>query len=152
MSSPPSKAVTAPRAVAGQVIAPQRMQEAAAKADALRKELHEAGKAEGKAEGLKIAGRYRDGALVCLGFVIGMMIGGLWVQSSFERGATTAAAVSNTTLQRVLPGGAPGPTVTAAEEYQRNAEAAREGCTVAQLRAGRRNCEGSPRQPADAPR
>lgn len=139
MAQPPQS--KAPVPIKGQVITPALLEASRARAEEERQRIHAEAHEKGKHEGLKIAGRYRDGALVCLGFVVGLMIGGLWVQSSFERGATTAAAVSNSTLQRIpFTAPPPSPSVTAAEDYQRNAAAAREGCSEAELRAGRRNC------------
>lgn len=142
MPSPPAQR-PAPRT--GQVIMPDRLATAKQAAEAERERIRAEAHEEGKHHGLRLAGRYRDVALIAISFVVGMVAGMGWSMSLQDRGAYTAAAITDRVLGRTVPD--PGSTlpppltnVHPADEYAANAEAAREGCTAEQLRAGRRNC------------
>lgn len=125
----------------GQVIPPEVRAAADAERERVRREAHE----EGKHHGLRIAGIYRDVALVSMGFVVGAVVGAALFLSVYDRGAVTAAAVADQILGRTIAD--PATTLPPAlevrdpgEAYRGNADAAREGCTPEELRAGRRNC------------
>lgn len=131
------------QAVSGQVIVPDKLaaakQAAEAERERIRREAHE----DGKHHGLRLAGRYRDVALFSMGALVGAALFGLYVASIYDRGAVTAAAVVDQVLGRtverpMLPAALD--VRDAAEDYEANTEAAREGCTDAELRAGRRGC------------
>lgn len=134
------------------MITPDRLAVAAARAEAERKRIHDEGHAKGKHEGLRLAGRYRDGALVAIGVLIGLAIGSFGAMSMLDRGAYTAAAITDRVLGRTVPPVSetlpPAPATRAPdEEYRANVEAARGGCTEAQLRAGIRRCGVEPGTP-----
>lgn len=102
---------------------PTKLADAKAAADAERARLRE----EGKHEGLRHAGRYRDGAMVSVGFIAGLVAGMLMAASMIESAAFNAGAVADRVLARtvepvVLP---PPPEAVSAEEYNANAEDAR---------------------------
>lgn len=142
-----------PRAVTGQIITPDKMASAKAAAERVRTEIHQEGFKAGKHEGLKLAGRYRDGALVAIGFVVGLMAGGVFAWSLAERGMYTAAAITDRTLARTVPAPEevlpPAPAVRPVDEvYEQNAARARGGCSDEQLRAGLRRCGVEPGAPA----
>lgn len=132
-----------------QVITPDRLQVAAERANAererIRKEAHE----DGKQHGLRLAGRYRDVAMVAIGFAVGFTMGAALIASVYERGAMGATAIVDQVIGRTVPdpnAALPPPLETRdpGAEYERNAARAREGCTAAELRAGRRECRNAP--------
>lgn len=124
---------------------PKNLADAKAAADAERARLRE----EGKHEGLRHAGRYRDGALVAVGFVVGLMAGMLVAATMIKDASWNAAAVADRVLARTVepPVFAPPPDAISAEEYNANAEDARaQACREGVRRACR---PGLP--PASAP-
>lgn len=128
------------------VVTPQAMADAKAKADAERAKLRE----EGKHEGLRLAGRYRDGALVAVGFIVGLMCGMMVAATMIKDASWNAAAVADRVLARTVepPTFAPPPATISAEEYNANAEDARaQACREGVRRACSRGVE-----PASAPR
>ena len=128
------------------VVTPQKLEEAKARAEAERAKLRE----EGKHEGLRLAGRYRDGALVAVGFVAGLMAGMLVAATMIKDASWNAAAVADRVLARTVepPVFAPPPDTVSAEEYNANAEDARaQACRDGVRRACSRGVE-----PASAPR
>lgn len=128
------------------VVASPKLEEAKAKAEAERARLRE----EGKHEGLRLAGRYRDGALVAVGFIVGLMCGMMVAATMIKDASWNAAAVADRVLARTVepPVFAPPPATVSAEEYNANAEDARaQACRDGVRRACSRGVE-----PASAPR
>lgn len=140
MPDPKTPALRAP----AQIIEPDKLKAAAARAQEERDRIH----AAGKHEGLRLAERYRTAALIAIGFIAGLGVGGLATASLFQTGMFSASAVADRVLGRTIEAPAipaqPLSVRDPAAEYERNAEAAREGCSPGQLMAGRRHCPPEP--------
>lgn len=120
---------------------PQQIADAQAKADAHRAEIHE----QGRHEGLRHAGWYRDAALAGGGFIVGALVAFLFATSMYERGVMTAGAVADRILTRTIA--EPAAPVEPARQYEaRGAELP--GCRPGQVMPGGRRC---PPEPASAP-
>lgn len=122
---------------------PQQVEAAKAQAEKRAAELHEAG----KHEGLRLAQRYRDVAMVALGFIAGSLIGGWAMQETSRAGVLTAGAVADRVLQRTVNANDPFEglnSIPAPRSY-----APEPGCLAGALSVPGRRC---PPEPADAPR
>lgn len=149
-SKPPSLRPVTP--ITGTIITPDKMAAAKSAADRVRTEIHEEGFKAGKHEGIKVAHRYRDGALVMIGVLVGIALGASGAMSLADRGAYTAAAITDRVLGRTVPvleeALPPAPATRAPDEaYEQNAARARGGCSDEQLRAGLRRCGVEPGTP-----
>jgi hypothetical protein len=85
-----------------QIYSAKQVADAKARVEEVRAELHAAGHAEGKAHGLKLAGRYRDGAVAAAGFIIGCVVSAVFLVSMYERAAINSSIVADRVLARTL--------------------------------------------------
>jgi len=131
------------------VIAANKLAEARSRAEEERKRIFD----EGVALGERRADRLKALAYMFIGFVVGALCTGVYTAALSTSASFTAGAVIDRTLARTLgpPVAAPryddGPTVTAADEYLRNTDAARRDACREGVRDPRTGL--CPREPAN---
>lgn len=139
MPDPKTPALRAP----AQVIEPDKLKAAAARAQEERERIH----AAGKHEGLRVAERYRTFGLVAMGAVGGFVLGAWLTVSAYERGVFTAGAVADRVLQRTVNANEPFSALSAIPADQGEGET--QGCAPGQRMQGGRRCPPEP--PSVAP-
>lgn len=134
MPDPKTPALRAP----AQIIEPDKLKAAAARAQEERDRIH----AAGKHEGLRLADRYRTFGLIAMGALGGFVAGAWLTVSAYERGVFTAGAVADRVLQRTVDNQDPFSGLGAMPAS--DSEEAPVGCAPGQRMQGGRRCPPEP--------